>query len=253
MKQTVLITGASSGIGLEFAKLFAQKGNDLVIVGKNKQNLTGAAQQLKQFNVKIVPLVCDLTRPAVAENLFNQVNVPIDILVNNAGFGLGGALVKQDIGEITDMMELNMVALTQACRLFGSLMVKRKSGKILNVASVAGFFPGPLMAVYYATKAYVVSFSESLAEELKGTGVSVTCLCPGPTETGFQKRANMERSKLFGMHEMSAKDVARIGYEGLRQEKLIVVPGFINRFQVFFSRFVPRSWEARVIKKLHQE
>ncbi len=253
MKQTVLITGASSGIGLEFAKLFAQKGNDLVIVGKNKQNLTGAAQQLKQFNVKIVPLVCDLTRPAEAENLFNQVNVPIDILVNNAGFGLGGALVKQDIGEITDMMELNMVALTQACRLFGSLMVKRKSGKILNVASVAGFFPGPLMAVYYATKAYVVSFSESLAEELKGTGVSVTCLCPGPTETGFQKRANMERSKLFGMHEMSAKDVARIGYEGLRQEKLIVVPGFINRFQVFFSRFVPRSWEARVIKKLHQE
>ena len=253
MKQTVLITGASSGIGLEFAKLFAQKGNDLVIVGKNKQNLTGAAQQLKQFNVKIVPLVCDLTRPAVAENLFNQVNVPIDILVNNAGFGLGGALVKQDIGEITDMMELNMVALTQACRLFGSLMVKRKSGKILNVASVAGFFPGPLMAVYYATKAYVVSFSESLAEELKGTGVSVTCLCPGPTETGFQKRANMERSKLFGMHEMSAKDVARIGYEGLKQGKLIVVPGFINRFQVFFSRFVPRSWEARVIKKLHQE
>lgn len=251
MKKTVLVTGASSGIGLELAKIFAQNGYELVLVGRDKERLSLAIQQLKQFNVKVTPYIFDLAKPQAVEDLFKVVKEPIDMLVNNAGVGLAGAFVEQDITKITKLIQLNIVTLTQMCRLFGAQMVNRKQGKILNLASTAAYFPGPLMSAYYASKAYVLSFSESLAEELVGTGVTVTCLCPGPTKTNFQKRAQTERSKLFSLQMMKAADVARIGYEGLMAEKRVIVPGLVNQLQVFLSRFVPRSWEARVIRKLH--
>ncbi len=244
--QTVLITGASGGIGYELAKLFAHDRYTLVLVARNAERLAQVATDLQnQFGntVRTVPL--DLGSPAAPKFLFDQLqreNIPIDILINNAGFGAFGEFSAMPDEEILGQIQLNITALTHLTRLFLAPMLTRHHGRIMNVASTAAFQPGPLMAVYYATKAYVLSFSEALTNELRGSGVSVTCFCPGPTNTGFAKRAGSEGSRLFKqIGGMNAETVARDGYRGLMKDKTIVISGTQNWLVAESVRFAPRK------------
>ena len=252
---TALITGASSGIGYELAWLFATDGHDLILVARSEEILHRLAEALKgQFKVSVRVLAKDLSLPRAPDEIFIELqrdSVPVDFLVNNAGFGGHGFFAETDLDEELRMIQLNLASLTHLTKLFLPEMLKRRRGKILNLASTAAFVPGPLMAVYYATKAYVRSFSEALAEELKDTGVSVTCLCPGPTITEFQKRANLGKDMLLlkgGL--MDSKGVARIGYKALMKNKRVVVAGWRNKFLMVLAHLTPRSLVARVIKIL---
>lgn len=255
--KTVLITGASGGLGYEFAKLFAKDKYDLVLVARNKEKLTETAKELKNINdnifIKIIPE--DLSDPTTPQKIYDELKtdgITIEVLVNNAGFATYGNFYELDEKKEMEEIEVNVKTLTHLTRLFLPDMVERKYGKILNIASVAAFQPGPFMAVYYATKAYVLHFSEAIAEELKGTGVTVTVLCPGPTKTGFQNRAGMQKVKSFTAHTMNAQTVAKIGYEGLMKEKRIVVPGLRNTIMSQAYRIVPRSLVTRVAKNMQQ-
>ena len=202
-RNTALITGASSGIGLELANLFARDGNDLVLVARSEGKLRQIASRLEgEFGIATRVLAADLAKPHAAQELVMTLNVhkvTIDALVNNAGFGLAGPFVATDLDKELEMIQVNIVALTELTKLLLPGMVTRRSGRILNLASTAAFQPGPLMAVYYATKAYVLSFSEAIADELRDSGVTVTALCPGPTDTGFAAVASLESSRLFNM------------------------------------------------------
>ena len=255
MKRTALITGASSGIGRELAKLFARDHYDLVLVARNSSRLAQAADELqRQFGIVAKSFPVDLTSGSTPRFLFDQLareGVTMDVLVNNAGYGKLGAFEEVSAEESLGQIQLNITALTHLTKLFLGPMLEKKSGKILNVASTAGFQPGPLMAVYYATKAYVISFSEALANELQGTGVSVTCLCPGVTDTEFQKRAGTEQTKLFRqMRPMDAKTVARDGYRGLMKGKPLVISGFRNWLLAESLRVSPRRAVTAISRRL---
>lgn len=199
--RTALITGASGGIGYELAKLFAKDHYNLVLVARSGDKLNQVAGQLReQFNVTVNTIALDLAADQAVTMLFERLKgegMAVDVLVNNAGFGVFGEFAEMPEEGIWGQIRLNVMALTYLTRLFLPAMIARRHGKIMNVASTAAFQPGPLMAVYYATKAYVLSFSEALANEVAGTGVVVSCFCPGATDTGFQKRAGMENSRLF--------------------------------------------------------
>ena len=197
---TVLITGASGGIGYELAKLFARDHHNLVLVARSADKLAQVAHELQALGVTVKTIALDLAAPPAPKFLFDQLQregIAIDILINNAGFGAFGDFAQMAEAEIHGQIHLNITALTQLTRLFLPPMVARHNGRIMNVASTAGFQPGPLLAVYYATKAYVISFSEAIANELRNTGVTVTCFCPGATHTGFAARAGVEKSRLF--------------------------------------------------------
>src|ERR1700687_6151098 len=210
---TVLITGASGGIGYELAKLFAKDHHNLVLVARNGPRLAQVADELqRQVGITVRTFALDLTEPSAPQSLFAQVQsegVAVDILVNNAGYGRFGEFAAVPVEESLRQIQLNVTALTELTILFLGPMLERRSGKIMNVASTAGFQPGPLMGVYYATKAYVISFSEALDNELADRGITVTCLCPGATETGFAGRAGNDESRLFKkLRPMDAKIVA---------------------------------------------
>src|SRR5437870_9338714 len=229
-KRTALITGASGGIGYEFAKLSAQDHNNLVLIARSGSKLAQIADELQQqFGISARSIALDLASPIAPQFLFDQLQregIPIDILVNNAGYGRFGEFAELPLEESLGQIQLNVLALTALTRLFVGPMLERRSGKILNVASTAGFQPGPRMAVYYASKAYVISFSEALANELAGKGITVTCLCPGATTTGFANRAGNDKSRLFKQFRpMDAKTVALKGYRGLVAGKTLVIPG----------------------------
>jgi short-subunit dehydrogenase len=250
MTGTALITGASSGIGLELAKLLARDGYDLVLVARRRDRLEELGQALaREHGVNYRAIDVDLADPGAVEEISRRLDDPaaVDILVNNAGFGALGSLVTMDIETERRMIRVNIGALTDLTRLVLAGMVGRRRGRILNVASTAGFAPGPFMAVYYASKAYVISFSEALAEELRGSGVSVTVLCPGPTRTEFQTVAGMESARLFRMPGvMDAAPVARAGYRGMMRGKRMVIPGVLNHVLPFVIRFSPRAMVVRV-------
>lgn len=244
--QTVLITGASSGIGYELAKLFARDQSNLVLVGRSGPRLVQVSEELRQrhnITVKAIPL--DLGLPQAVPNLFEETEragIQVDILINNAGYGASGTFANMPVAECYGQIQLNVTALTLLTRLYLTPMLERRSGRIMNVASTAAFQPGPLMAVYYATKAYVLSFSEAIANELDGTGVTITCFCPGATLTNFQKRANLEGSRLFRqIGAMSAKRVAEDGYRALMSGKTLAISGFHNRLVAESVRFAPRK------------
>jgi uncharacterized protein len=244
--QTVLITGASGGIGYELAKLFARDGYNLALVARSSDKLNQVATDLQgQFGVNVRTIALDLASAPAAKFLFDQMRreaVAVDVLVNNAGFGRFGEFAQMPEEEILGQIHLNITALTHLTRLFLPPMLARRSGKIMNVASTAAFQPGPLMAVYYATKAYVLSFSEALANEVAGSGVVVSCFCPGATETGFSKRAGTEDSRLFKkLRPMSAKAVARDGYGGLMAGQTVVISGAQNWLVAQSVRFAPRK------------
>src|SRR6185436_5256804 len=256
--QTALITGASVGIGRELAKLLAQDHYNLVLVARGSSRLSQLAADLEQqFGVVARPFALDLASDVAPQFLFDQLqreNIPIDVLVNNAGYGKLGPFSEIPYQESAGQIELNITALTHLTKLFLSPMLQRKSGKILNVASTAGFQPGPLMAVYYATKAYVISFSEALANELQGTGVTVTCLCPGATDTEFQTRAGTEQTTLFRrVRPMDASVVARDGYRGLMKGKPLVISGLRNRLLMESLRISPRRVVTAVSRKFLEQ
>ena len=255
MNHTALITGASGGIGYELAKLFAKDHYNVVLVARSAPKLTQFADELqRQFSVSAKAVPLDLTAVAAPQFLFDQLQregIMVDVLVNNAGYGVLGEFLKVSVDESLGQIQLNIIALTHLTKLFLGPMIERHSGKIMNVASTAGFQPGPLMSVYYASKAYVISFSEGLANELKGSGVTVTCLCPGPTETSLQERAGMENTRLVKtLRPMDAKTVARDGYRGLMAGKTLVISGFRNWLEAESVRFSPRKLVTAVSRKL---
>jgi short-subunit dehydrogenase len=244
--QTVLITGASSGIGYELAKLFARDRHNLMLVARSADKLNQLASELQsQFGVTAKAIALDLSVAPAAKFLFDQLQregIGVDILVNNAGFGAFGEFAQMPEAGILGQIHLNVTALTHLTRLFLPPMVARHSGRVMNVASTAAFQPGPLMAVYYATKAYVLSFSEAIANELRGSGVTVTCFCPGATNTNFAKRAGTESSRLFKqIGAMDAATAARDGYRGLMAGKTLVFSGAHNWLVAESVRFAPRK------------
>jgi uncharacterized protein len=255
--KTALITGASSGIGYELAFLFANDRYNLVLVGRNAVVLEKLAADLaERHGIQALPIPVDLAQPGAAQTIFNLVErekLHIDVLVNNAGFALNGSFANLDLQGQLNEIQVNITALTHLTRLYLPAMIARKFGGVLNVASTAAFVPGPMMAVYYATKAYVLSFTEALANEVADDGIIVSCLCPGATLTDFQKRAGLQAKKLFtGPTVMDAATVARIGFDGFKKRKRVVVTGAFNQLAVFLSRFVPRQMSASVTRGLQE-
>jgi short-subunit dehydrogenase len=255
---TALITGASGGIGYELARLFANDHHSLVLVARSGPRLSQFAEELQQqFGVSAKPIALDLAAPRAPQLLFDQLQregIAVDILVNNAGYGKLGEFSEVPVEESLGQIQVNVTALTHLTRLFLGPMLERGSGRIMNVASTAGFQPGPRMAVYYATKAYVISFSEALANELSGKGVTVTCLCPGATDTGFARRAGNDRSRLFKqLGPMDAKTVALKGYRGLMAGKTLVIPGLRNWLLVELLRISPRKLVTAISRRLMDE
>jgi len=256
-RKTALVTGASSGIGLDLAKRFAAEGHDVALVARSEGKLKELAAALEaEHQVRAHVVTADLAQPRAAETLVAALDargIAVDVLVNNAGYALYGAFTETDLADELNMIQVNIVALTHLTKLLVRKMVARKEGRVLNVASTAAFQPGPLMAVYYATKAYVLSFSEALANELAGTGVTVTALCPGPTKTGFQARAQMEESKLVrGREIMTSETVARAGYTGLMKGKTVVIPGVGNRMMANAIRFLPRNTVTKLVRNAQE-
>lgn len=250
-----LITGASTGIGLDLARLMAPD-FDLIITARNQPKLEQIAQELHSkhgSHVHVIP--ADLADAKAPQTIFDEVGrrgLRVDALINNAGFGAYGEFKDIPWRSEADMVQVNITALTHLTRLFIAGMLERRHGRIMNVASTAGFQPGPLMAVYYATKAYVISFSEAIANELKGSGITVTCLAPGPTATEFAARADMENLLLFKMGRMSSIDVARTGYRAMMSGKTLAIPGVRNWVMAEAVRFSPRKLVTALARRIQE-
>jgi uncharacterized protein len=248
--ETVLITGASSGIGRELARLYAADGARLVLVARSQDRLRELAGELAaKYGAEAQVVPTDLSRPASPGELVEalaQRHIEVDVLVNNAGFGAHGSIAELGADRQVEMIDVNVAALTQLTALLLPGMLERRRGAILNVASTAAFQPGPNQAAYCATKAYVLSFTEALAEEVRGSGVRVSCLAPGATDTGFASQAGMAGTRLFRRGVMDAARVARAGHDGLRQGKTLVVPGMRNRILAFAVRLSPRALVTKV-------
>lgn len=251
--KTALITGASSGIGEEFAKLFAKDKIDLVLVARNENKLKELAGELhQQFGVDVKVLSKDLSVLKQTEEIFNELqqeNISIDYLVNNAGFGDYEFFAESEWKKQEEMINVNIMALTKLTHLFLPVMKQSGFGKVLNVASTAAFQPGPTMSVYFATKAFVLHFSEAIANELEGTGVTVTALCPGAFESGFQKTAALEESRLVkGKKLPTSKEIAAFGYKHLMKGTKVCIPGAMNYIMANSVRFAPRSWVVKIAR-----
>jgi short-subunit dehydrogenase len=258
MPEVALVTGASGGIGEDLARLIAGGGRDLVLVARSAEKLQTLADELSRAHkISATVLATDLSVPGAADEIARTLaerRIAIDILVNNAGFGAFGNFARENPQEQLRMLQLNVVALTMLTRFLLPGMLERRRGRILNVASTAAFQPGPLMAVYYASKAYVLSLSLALTEEAAGTGVTVTCLCPGPTRTGFQDRAQINKSRLLqATSMMSSAEVARTGYDALMAGRALVTPGLANKIGAQSVRFVPRRLAAKIAGALNAE
>ncbi len=255
-RKTALITGASFGIGLELARIFARENNNLVLVARTADRLRQLASELeKAHSTRSLILSVDLAEPGASAYVLDQTtraDIVVDVLVNNAGFGQYGPFAENDLEECLRQIQLNVTTLTHLTRLYLPGMIERKSGRIMNVASTAAFQPGPLMAVYYATKAYVLHFSEAIANELTESGVTVTCLCPGVTATEFHKRARATGANLLRFGAMDARTVAEAGYRGLISGKPVVIPGFRNWLVAQSIRFSPRQTVIAVVRKLQE-
>jgi len=256
MAKTALITGAASGLGKELAILLAKDKYKLFLVDIDANRLKKVKTELQNtYNVQIETLVKDLGKSNVAQDIMETINNhPIDVLINNAGFGLFGSFVDTDWERENKMLNLHILTTTHLTKLVLEGMVKRRSGKILNMSSLAAFQPGPFMAIYYASKGYMLSFSEAIANELKGTGVTVTALCPGPTKTEFQKNVSADSSNnkiTFNM--ASAKKVALYGYKAMQKGKPYAIPGRFNKFLAVIPRLVTRKAAASIVRKIQEK
>ena len=260
MTEYALITGASSGIGLELARIAASNQINLILLARNAEKMMQLRTELEDlYQIKVLVVGCDLTKPDTVEKVAAMLNgrgiVP-DILINNAGFGMFGTFDRIGADTEANMIQLNITSLTELTKIIYRLMRSKGKGKILNVSSTAGFMPGPGMAVYHATKAYVLSFSEALAAEAKGSGVTVTALCPGPTETSFEDRAsNGAGIKIFRKSGKlpTAEQVAQYGWKMMMKGKTVAVHGMKYRLLLFFIRFVPRNMVAYITGKIYQQ
>jgi short-subunit dehydrogenase len=253
--KTALITGASSGIGLELAKIHASKSGDLVIVARNKAKLDELKSNLEQqYSIHVTVISKDLSTPNAAIEVFTEtesLGIQVDYLINNAGFGLYGKFEDSDWEAENDMIQVNITALTQFTKLYLPGMIARKNGKIMNVASTAAFVPGPTMAVYCATKPYVLSFSEAVNNEVNHHGISITALCPGATASGFSKTAKADKSALFSKTKLAtSEEVAQFGYKAMLKGKQVAIHGFMNQFLAFIVRFTPRSLVVKISRKV---
>ena len=252
-RQRALVTGASNGIGLELARVLAREGWDLVITARNQEALHALASELSSATRAAVHVVAaDLATPGGARLLMDDITsagLTVDALVNNAGFGLFGPFATTPLDREQQMIDLNIGALVTLTKFCLPRMIERRRGRVLNVASTAAFLPGPNMAVYYATKAFVLSFSEAIGDELRGTGVTVTTLCPGPTRTAFQQVAGMEKSRLFQRTTMGMVEVAEAGYRGMLAGRPVVIPGATNRMVPLLVRMVPRRLATIVSRR----
>jgi short-subunit dehydrogenase len=257
-KQSALITGATGGIGYELAKVFAAHGHDVVLVARNADKLkeiSDAFQHTYNIAVHIVPL--NLLAPDAPNELYHYLkrnNITVEYLVNNAGFGTHGYFHEIDLAENLDLVQLNIAVVTHLARLFLADMVKRNAGGILNIASTAAFQPGPFMATYYASKAYVLSLTEAIAHELQRTKVKISVLCPGPTDTDFQQRAGITKTILGskGMLMMPPDKVAMIGYQQFMRRKRIIIPGILNKAGAFAAARAPRSVVLPIVKRMQK-
>ena len=253
-RPTALVTGASAGIGLELARILAREGHDLVLVARRETQLKELADELKdRYGADATVVAADLADPDAATRVVQAIgDTAVDVLVNNAGFGGVGAFDKRTRDEDMRMVAVNVAALTDLTKQLLPGMVARGRGRILNVASTAAFQPGPFMAVYYATKAYVLSLSQALAEETSGTGVTVTCLCPGVTDTEFHGVAGTDAQPLTsGALSMSATAVAEAGYRAMMRGKLIEIPGVHNKVGAHSIRVAPRRVVLKIVRRLH--
>ncbi|MCL2862742.1 MAG: SDR family oxidoreductase [Methanimicrococcus sp.] len=258
MNKTALITGASSGIGRELAKVFAGNGYDLILTARNEKKLGTLKDKLEaKYGIKAFVIIKDLSQKDAAQDVFNEVGkagLSVDVLVNNAGFGDYKRYADADWWKQFDIVQVNILALMQMTRLFLPQMIQKGDGKILNMASMAAFAPGPFMSVYYASKAFVLSFSEALAAELKGSGVTVTAVCPGPTKTGFEEAAGSGARKLFDTAKRaSAKKVALFSYQATMSGKIVAVPGFKYKIAASGQKILPRRAVSAFILKLQGE
>ncbi len=256
-KKTALVTGASSGIGAELARIHAEHGGNLIVVARRRERLESLKTELETAHgVRVHVLPKDLTQAEAPQQIYDEVRslgVPVDYLVNNSGFGYRGFFHKQDWAINEAMIKLNIVALAALTRLFVPDMVARRSGRILNLGSMAGFLPGPLNSIYYASKAFVLSLSEALADELRHTGVTVTVLCPGPTESEFTCTAQMSDVNLTGTLA-SARQVAEAGYEAMLKGKTVVVPSVLNKVIIHgLLRLSPRQLSTRISRVLMEK
>ncbi len=255
-KETVLITGASSGIGEALAERFARDGARLILVARREDRMAQLKERLhRQFGTESLVHAADLSDPAAPAALFDALQAGgdlVDVLVNNAGFGGQGAVATQSMERQMSMIQVNVAALTHLTRLFLPGMIERGRGGVLNVASTAAFQPGPYMAVYYATKAYVLSFSEALAEEVRGSGVHVTCLAPGPTRSEFQETAGLQDAALFRYAVMNLDPVVDAAYKAFRKGRVLVIPGLLNRLGASASRVAPRRLVPRIVASLQR-
>jgi short-subunit dehydrogenase len=254
-----LITGASSGMGYEYAKLFARDGKNIVVLARSRDKLEGLKQDLeKQHGTKVMVLVKDLSDPKASQEVFSELEkagISIDVLVNNAGYDVYGLFSVTDWQKEAEMIQVNILALTQLTKLFLKKMIEKKSGKILNISSMGGLIPCAWSSAYSGTKYYVLGFSNALAHELKGTGVSVTCFCPGNTRTLFFQRADAEAAKMSkrGLFSMDAATAARHGYKALAKGKTTAAPGFLMSATMFLLRLMPRNLVTSVMSSLMME
>ena len=265
--ETVLITGASSGIGYELAKIYAKNGYNLVVVARSRDKLKVLKKEIFEGiskDVKVTVIEADLSLENAAKRLYNRIKLEglkIEVLVNNAGVGIYGKFSEFNekiMEKNRAMINLNIKAVVELTRLFLADMIKAGNGEILNVSSVAAFMPGPLMSTYYASKAFVQSFTEAVREEMKNDvctkNIKICVLCPGPTATEFEKSNNLEESSLFErMKVMSAKKVAEIGYKEFQKGKMIIIPGIFNRIAVFGTRFFSRKFVVRMARKMQEK
>jgi hypothetical protein len=252
-----LITGASTGIGREFARICAREGYDVILLARSQPRLESLASEIRQETGRVVHVMArDLSDRTGSRDVFDEIGksgVEIDVLINNAGFGLVGRFWELADEPQMEMLRLNVEALTHLTRLFLPGFIQRQAGGILNVASTAAFQPGPLMSVYYASKAYVVSFSEAIHNEAREHGVTVTCLCPGPTRTEFDKRAGASATKLFRRgRAMDAAVVAQIGWNALKTRKPLVIAGRMNATMAFLTRFAPIQFAAGMARRFQE-
>lgn len=254
MKKTALITGASGGIGLETAKIFASEGNNLILVARSKDTLERIRIEIeKQYKVEVLIIVKDLTVAGSSREIYEEVlknGISVNYLVNNAGYGDIGFFAGSDWNKQEGMINLNITALTYLTRLFLPGMISAGEGRILNVASTAAFQPGPTMSVYFATKAYVLHFSEAINNELRDSGITVTVLCPGSTESNFHAVAIGDVNLVKKRKRASAYKVALAGYRGMMKGKPVVIPGFLNTVMAFAVRFLPREFIVGMVRKV---
>ena len=254
--KTALITGGASGLGYEFALLLAKDSYNLILIDIDSEKLNDTKNKLESScQTQVITITKDLSIQNAAEDIFKQLQqTPIDVLINNAGFGLFGSFAETDWERESAMLNLHIMTTTHLTKLLLKGMIKRNHGKILNMSSLAAFQPGPLMAIYYASKAYILSFSEAIANELKGTGVSVTVLCPGQTKTSFQQVVSEKTSEnKINFNIACPKEVAAYGYKAMQRGKVVVVPGVINKFLSKLPRVIPRNIAANIVRKIQEK